>query len=249
MSFLGQNSFALDRFQVEYGDGTVSRVMSFDEVMACPVSRHYFQLRREVFVEAMEWDLPVTEAGEEIDQYDGDDAIYVITTKGGECVGGCRLMLTNAVRVGDDGQPVTYMIRDALEGRLRDIPEDVSQIKPVDPGVWEMTRVISQNPVTYKLFMAFVIDFMRSRGGEICIFLSRPASAPLCNRWGYEVYEVGPRVGLGRAQFVAVCCFLARPDVRQPYEAYKCPPRSLIERFGTPVAQATLDRLYAQPAE
>ena len=36
MSFLGQNSFALDRFQVEYGDGTVSRVMSFDEVLSDP---------------------------------------------------------------------------------------------------------------------------------------------------------------------------------------------------------------------
>jgi N-acyl-L-homoserine lactone synthetase len=96
----------------------------------------FLRLRKSFFVDGLKWDIPHDEEVE-MDQYDNPQAHYSVVLMDGEVVGGARCMPTTA-RWGQH----TYMLRDAVDGRLDSIPPEVMGAVVASPEVWECTRLV-----------------------------------------------------------------------------------------------------------
>lgn len=92
--------------------------------------------RRESFIVKNKWDLPQT-MGMEYDQYDTPQSRWLAVHDDlGRVLAGVRLTPTTA-RCGI----YSYMIRDAQNGLLEQIPTDLMyDTAPVDEATWEVTR-------------------------------------------------------------------------------------------------------------
>lgn len=92
--------------------------------------------RRQSFIVQNKWSLPET-MGMEFDQYDTPQSRWLaVHSPLGEVWAGVRLTPTTA-RCGI----YSYMIRDAQNGLLDSIPEDLlHEEAPVAPHIWEVTR-------------------------------------------------------------------------------------------------------------
>ncbi|MGB3147540.1 MAG: acyl-homoserine-lactone synthase [Paracoccaceae bacterium] len=101
----------------------------------------YLKLRKEYFVDTLNWDIPHDDQVE-MDQYDNPQAYYSLVMQGGEVVGGARALPTTA-RWGEH----TYMMRDAVAGKLPGIPQQLMSKAIVTPMVWECTRLITASTV------------------------------------------------------------------------------------------------------
>lgn len=102
----------------------------------------YLRLRKRFFVDELGWDIPHDDEME-MDQYDNPKAHYSLVLKNGRVVGGARTMATDITW----GQH-TYMLRDAYEGKLGDIPADVMPGMIARPDVWECTRLVVSDELT-----------------------------------------------------------------------------------------------------
>lgn len=97
---------------------------------------NFLRARREVFIHDKGWALPEVD-GMEFDQYDTPRARWIVLHEYGEVLGGVRLSPTTS----QCGQ-YSYMIRDAQNGLLTSIPQDVLFFKaPVRDDIWEATRL------------------------------------------------------------------------------------------------------------
>ncbi len=177
-------------------------IFTLKDASKSPLMRQYFQLRKQVFIDGLGWDLNETDLGE-MDQYDRTGAFYLISEKHGEVVGGMRLMPTTTAFLGRDGQRYSYMIRDAREGRLQNMPRDlITQDAPVDPKIWELTRVItSKEPYHLKKMTAQACEFLKTKLATHFVIHTRPAAGRLGKIWGYDVERMGPAVGIGGIDF------------------------------------------------
>ncbi|AWB48385.1 N-acyl-L-homoserine lactone synthetase [Gemmobacter aquarius] len=111
--------------------------------------------RRECFILRHNWNLPQVE-GMEFDQYDTPASRWIAVHEGGEVLAGVRLTPTTA-RVG----MYTYMIRDAQRGMLESIPSNLLDFEaPVDPLVWEGSRVFVSQRVPAQLRIKVQTDLM-----------------------------------------------------------------------------------------
>lgn len=82
-----------------------------------------------------QWDLPRT-MGMEYDQYDTPQSRWLAVHDGGRVYAGVRLTPTTACC-----GIYSYMIRDAQNGLLDDVPQDLlNEDAPVDEATWEVTR-------------------------------------------------------------------------------------------------------------
>lgn len=102
----------------------------------------YLKLRKRFFVDELAWGIPHNEQFE-MDQYDNPLAHYSLVLKDGQVVGGARTMATDATW-GDH----TYMLRDAYEGKLGDIPPAVMPKMIKSAKVWECTRLVVSDELT-----------------------------------------------------------------------------------------------------
>lgn len=103
----------------------------------------FMEARKRVFIDHLHWDVPSVD-GMEFDQYDTPYAKWVVIHEFGQILGGVRLMPTTA-RCGI----YSYMLRDAQLGLLDPIPRDVLFLDaPVDPKVWEASRLFITEEVT-----------------------------------------------------------------------------------------------------
>ena len=101
------------------------------------------EARKRVFIDQLKWDLPTVD-GLEFDQYDTPFAKWVVIHASGRILGGVRLMPTTS-RCGI----YSYTLRDAQLGLLDPIPRDVLFLDaPVDPKVWEASRLFLTEEVT-----------------------------------------------------------------------------------------------------
>ncbi|TCL10203.1 N-acyl-L-homoserine lactone synthetase [Shimia isoporae] len=92
--------------------------------------------RKQSFIVQNNWDLPEAE-GMEYDQYDTPASRWIAVHEDDKILAGIRLTPTTA-KCG----MYTYMIRDAQKGMLESIPSDLLDFEaPVDPDVWESSRV------------------------------------------------------------------------------------------------------------
>ena len=95
----------------------------------------YLEARKEIFRDQLDWDVAEAD-GMEFDQYDTPACRWIVLHRFGQVLGGVRMMPTTA-KCGI----YSYMLRDAQNGILADIPTDVLFFEaPVEHSVWEATR-------------------------------------------------------------------------------------------------------------
>lgn len=122
--------------------------------------------RRESFIIKNNWDLPET-MGMEFDQYDTPASRWLaVHDDGGRVLAGVRLTPTTA-RCGI----YSYMIRDAQNGLLESIPQDLLYANaPVEEGTWEVTRGFVAHDIPaalrQKVRMRLVMQMLRTSREE-----------------------------------------------------------------------------------
>ncbi len=103
----------------------------------------FLRARKRIFVDRLHWNLPETD-GMEFDQYDTPKARWIVVHEFGEVLAGIRLTPTTA-KCGI----YTYMLKDAQQGLLDNIPSDVLFFDaPVDANIWEASRLFISDDVS-----------------------------------------------------------------------------------------------------
>jgi len=168
--------------------------------------RAFFQLRKAVFIDEMEW--PLYQYDEiEFEQYDTFNAVYLIAHDGPRVLGGARLIRTDWM-TGTGKVRYSYMIRDACEGLLPDLPRELCFEKPpTDPQIWELTRLatVPGTDVARDLLHA-TNQFLIQEGAKRCLFLGPPAFLRMAKSMGYSPNRLGPTVKNGDGSFLAFSC-------------------------------------------
>lgn len=177
-------------------------IFTIEDAYRSPLMHQFFQLRQKVFVDGMGWDLPTNDLGE-VDQYDRKNAYYVVSEKNGCFVGGMRLIPTTNAFFDAQGKRHTYMIKDAYDGRLENMPDDLINCEPpVDKSIWEVTRVITaKEPLNLKLLIGAACRFLMSKDATHILYHTRPSASRLGKIWGYDVASMGPAVAIGGVKF------------------------------------------------
>jgi N-acyl-L-homoserine lactone synthetase len=101
----------------------------------------FLRLRKRFFVDTLGWHIPHDDFVE-MDQYDNPKAWYSLVLRDGEVIGGARAMATTATWGGH-----SYMLRDAVQGKLIDIPPEVLGEDIVSADIWECTRLVMSETV------------------------------------------------------------------------------------------------------
>ncbi len=162
--------------------------------------------RRESFIVQRKWDLPEVD-GMEFDQYDTPQSRWIAVHHLGDVLAGIRLTPTTA-RCGI----YTYMIRDAQLGLLESIPSDLLyEAAPVDPYIWEASRVFisSTVPATERTSVqAQLMDQMvrtaREEGATQLLGLCPRVWMRWMRRLGYATEHVGPCLDIGGSENQAI---------------------------------------------
>lgn len=103
---------------------------------------NYLKARHETFIQRLNWDLSQVD-GMEFDQYDNPFCRWIVVHEFGEVLAGVRLTPTTAVC-----GIYSYMLRDAQNGLLQDIPSDVLFFEaPVENRIWEASRLFISESV------------------------------------------------------------------------------------------------------
>lgn len=153
----------------------------------------FLALRKTFFVDHLGWDIPHDESYE-MDQYDNPSASYSLVLKDGKVVGGARVMPTTA-RWGSH----SYMLRDALKGKLIDIPPEVMTEDIVDNDLWECTRLViadevrthADRSVCLSLIVDGLIAVAAEKGASKLMSLSPLALMRALRQLGYDADRIG----------------------------------------------------------
>lgn len=174
----------------------------------------YLALRKLFFVDTLGWDIPHNE-NVEMDQYDNPLAYYSLVVRDGKVVGGARAMPTTS-----NWGEYTYMLRDAVTGKLADIPDQVLDSEIATPKVWECTRlVISDDVVGHadrSLCLSLIVDGLaktaKENGALELMSLSPVTLMRALRQLGYSANRVGePYLNPGDGRKYAV---LSMPTMR-----------------------------------
>lgn len=92
------------------------------------------KMRKLLFVDGEKWDIPHTDVAE-WDQYDTPSTIYCITHIGDKAIASSRI-LPCSLRHGN----WSYMLRDAIAGKIEGIPSNILTEAPQEFEAWEATR-------------------------------------------------------------------------------------------------------------
>lgn len=175
----------------------------------------YLRLRKHFFVDTLGWDIPHNDTVE-MDQYDNPLAFYSLVLREGEVIGGARTMPTTSTW----GQH-TYMLRDAVNGKLADIPADVLSNEIRSPKVWECTRLVMSESVTSHQDRAQCLSLIveglawvaRQHGASELMSLSPVSLARALRQLGWQADRIGaPYDNPGDGRRYAV---LSMPAMRQ----------------------------------
>lgn len=166
-----------------------------------------FRARKQSFIIQQRWDLPEAE-GMEFDQYDTPQSRWVAIHDENEVLGGFRLTPTTA-RCG----VYSYMIRDAQQGVLGGtIPQDLLyEDAPVDPQVWECTRVFVNHSVPQILRRKVhfkMVDAMTTAARDVGATRLVALTSGNWDRWygrcGLDAQAIGPMLSIDDAPFQCV---------------------------------------------
>lgn len=177
----------------------------------------YFELRRQVFLERLNWDL-AEEDGYEHEQYDSlPMAHYVVAQdKTGEVVAGARLLRCD-VELGGiaaDGfarsaaPKYSYMIRDATLGRINLPKSLMNERAPVDAKSWELTRLASlaENHEASVAVLEAAYDYIKLLGAEKVLCLGSPIVMRLAQKYGFSPVREGPICKNSDGSFLVFSC-------------------------------------------
>lgn len=172
----------------------------------------YLHLRKQVFVDQLEWPLHHAE-GIEFEQYDTFNTAYVIAHSDGEVLGGARLKRTEE-RHGDGNVVYSYMIRDAHLGLLDGMPGSLCyKTPPVDPRTWELTRFATlSSPGIAEKILSAANEYLFNIGAEECLFLGPPSFLRMASRLGWEPRPLGDVVKNTDGTFLAFSCCVRHPQ-------------------------------------
>jgi acyl homoserine lactone synthase len=153
----------------------------------------YLRLRKHFFVDTLGWDIPHNDSVE-MDQYDNPLAHYSLVLREGEVVGGARTMPTTSTW----GQ-YTYMLRDAVAGKLVDIPQAVLGAEIETPKVWECTRLVMSESVSnhadrarcLSLIVEGLADVARRHGASELMSLSPLSLMRALRQLGWQAGRIG----------------------------------------------------------
>lgn len=106
-----------------------------------PAFFEFLALRKSFFVDGLKWEVPSNDA-HEMDQYDNPTAIYSLVIEQGRVIGGARATPTDA-KWGEH----SYMLRDAMLGKLPGIPSNLLPVEIRTSDVWECTRLVIADDV------------------------------------------------------------------------------------------------------
>lgn len=170
-----------------------------------------FRARRQSFIVQKNWDLP-EEDGMEFDQYDTPQSRWIAIhgDNDAQVLGGFRMTPTTA-RCG----VYSYMIRDAALGMLGgSIPRDLLWgDAPVDPNIWECTRVFVDADVAQSLrrklhfrMVEAMMQASRDLGAEQLVALTDANWPRWYGRCGLSAKALGPvmQIDDGKFQVVAI---------------------------------------------
>lgn len=173
---------------------------------------NFMEARKHVFIDQLHWTIPHTE-GMEFDQYDTPLAHWVVVHEGDRVLGGVRLTPTTA-KVGI----YSYMLRDAQKGLLPDIPKDILFLDaPVDPSVWEASRLFITEDVPANLrhqvqsvLMAQMSSSARAVGASHVIGIVPALFTRWLRRLGLDAVPVGRRFAIDGTRSQAALFNVAR---------------------------------------
>lgn len=155
-------------------------------------------LRKNVFIDEQRWEL-FDHDGVEFEQYDTFGyAHYVIAHTGDRVLAGCRLIRCDKVLGSPEtGSGYTYMIKDAVDGRIS-LPQDICwDAPPVSEDHWELTRMVALpgNRQAVLRMMRETYNFLSSAGAVGCLCLASPVVNRLARISGFETVPLGPISG------------------------------------------------------
>lgn len=154
----------------------------------------YLALRKQFFVDTLHWEIPHN-ADVEMDQYDNPLARYaLVLDDDGRVLAGARAMSTVSTW-GDH----TYMLKDAMTGKLSTIPDDLIEDVIETSKVWECTRLVISPEVRsmrmrtqcLDLIVEGLIDMANAEGAETLISLSNLWLLRALKRLGYGAELMG----------------------------------------------------------
>ncbi|WP_318337695.1 acyl-homoserine-lactone synthase [Defluviimonas sp. D31] len=179
----------------------------------------YLKLRKQFFVDTLGWDIPHNDLVE-MDQYDNPLAHYSLVLRDGAVVGGARTMPTTSHWGGH-----TYMLRDAVAGKLADIPSQVLGLEIDTPRVWECTRLVMSDEVRSQadrarclsLIVEGLADVARRHGAQELMSLSPVSLMRALRQLGWQADRIGePYCNPGDGRRYAVLSMPAERSARAP---------------------------------
>ena len=168
----------------------------------------FLGLRKRFFVDQLGWDIPHDDTVE-MDQYDNPKAHYSLVLRDGVVIGGARAMATTA-KWGTH----TYMLRDALKGKLIDIPASVMAAE-----MWECTRLVISDEVNTHadrsaclgLIVQGLVDVAAEAGASHLMSLSPLALMRALRQLGFGAERIGdPYLNEGDGRRYAVLSMPAK---------------------------------------
>lgn len=153
----------------------------------------YLGLRKRFFVDNLGWNIPHDDSVE-MDQYDNPKASYSIVVQDGTVIGGARIMPTTST-----WGTHTYMLRDAVQGKLIDIPPSVLGKDIVKEDLWECTRLVMCDSVRthaersqcLSLIVDGLIDVSAAKGAKRLMCLSTLTLMRALRQLGYDAERIG----------------------------------------------------------
>lgn len=190
----------------------------------------FLALRKSFFVDQLGWDIPHNDSVE-MDQYDNPEAHYSLVLRDGVVIGGARAMATTAKW----GQH-TYMLRDAVCGKLADIPADIMAIEVARKNVWECTRLVMTDDLTthaerstcLSLIVGGLVEVAAENGADQLISLSPLALMRALRQLGFGADRIGEpyRNDDGR-QYAVLSMPAARATPRLPRTTHLTQPAAM----------------------
>ena len=153
----------------------------------------FLALRKQFFVDQLGWDIPHDD-DVEMDQYDNPKAYYSLVLQDGKVIGGGRAMATTA-----QWGSHTYMLRDAVEGKIIGIPSTIVNQIEVTAHVWECTRVVVSSQIKSRedsaeclaLIVKGLAKQAREQNATEMMALSRPSLVRALRKIGYNPRLIG----------------------------------------------------------
>jgi acyl homoserine lactone synthase len=150
----------------------------------------FLKLRREQFLEDLGWDLYAVDRME-FEQYDTFSATYILCHVGDVVYGGVRILSTGCSPTVSN--VYTYMINDAHQGLLSNIPKNICHdAPPIDDDIYEVSRfVVRKGHNVGDQIIDIGIRYLESINAKSALFLGWPAFMRYAKRRGYNCQVLG----------------------------------------------------------